>query len=139
MHVQFFAAADPDFLTFSGSNRTSRRGTLLPTEERAICKDRHMNIAKPAKRPGNICFSSGPCAKRPGWSLKNLEGALLGRSHRAVEGKARLKRAVDQTKALLGLPPDYRCAIVPASDTGAFEMAMWSLLGPRGVDCLAWE
>ena len=98
-----------------------------------------MSIAKPAKRPGNICFSSGPCAKRPGWSLKNLEGALLGRSHRAVEGKARLKRAVDQTKALLGLPPDYRCAIVPASDTGAFEMAMWSLLGPRGVDCLAWE
>ena len=98
-----------------------------------------MNIAKPAKRPGNICFSSGPCAKRPGWSLKNLEGALLGRSHRAVEGKARLKRAVDQTKALLGLPPGYRCAIVPASDTGAFEMAMWSLLGPRGVDCLAWE
>ena len=98
-----------------------------------------MNIAKPAKRPGNICFSTGPCAKRPGWSHKNLEGALLGRSHRAVEGKARLKRAVDQTKALLGLPPDYRCAIVPASDTGAFEMAMWSLLGPRGVDCLAWE
>ena len=98
-----------------------------------------MSIAKPAKRPGNICFSSGPCAKRPGWSLKNLEGALLGRSHRAVEGKARLKRAVDQTKALLGLPPDYRCAIVPASDTGAFEMAMWSLLGPRGVDCLAGE
>jgi phosphoserine aminotransferase len=98
-----------------------------------------MSIAKPAKRPANICFSSGPCAKRPGWSLKNLEGALLGRSHRAVEGKARLKRAVDQTKALLGLPPGYRCAIVPASDTGAFEMAMWSLLGPRGVDCLAWE
>ena len=98
-----------------------------------------MAIAKPAKRPGNICFSSGPCAKRPGWSLKNLEGALLGRSHRAVEGKARLKRAIDQTKALLGLPPGYRCAIVPASDTGAFEMAMWSLLGPRGVDCLAWE
>jgi phosphoserine aminotransferase len=98
-----------------------------------------MSIAKPAERPGNICFSSGPCAKRPGWSLKNLEGALLGRSHRAVEGKARLKRAIDQTKALLGVPPGYRCAIVPASDTGAFEMAMWSLLGMRGVDCLAWE
>jgi phosphoserine aminotransferase len=98
-----------------------------------------MSIAKPAKRPGNICFSSGPCAKRPGWSLKNLEGALLGRSHRAVEGKARLKRAIDQTKALLGVLPGYRCAIVPASDTGAFETAMWSLLGPRGVDCLAWE
>jgi phosphoserine aminotransferase len=98
-----------------------------------------MSIAKPAKRPGNICFSSGPCAKRPGWSLKNLEGALLGRSHRAVEGKARLKRAIDQTNALLGVPPGYRCAIVPASDTGAFEMAMWSLLGLRGVDCLAWE
>src|SRR6516162_208448 len=98
-----------------------------------------MTATKPAKRPGNICFSSGPCAKRPGWSLQCLEQALLGRSHRAVEGKARLKRAVDQTKALLGLPPGYRCAIVPASDTGAFEMAMWSLLGPRGVDCLAWE
>jgi phosphoserine aminotransferase len=98
-----------------------------------------MTTPMPAKRPGNICFSSGPCAKRPGWSLQNLEAALLGRSHRAPEGKARLKLAIDKTKALLGLPAGYRCAIVPASDTGAFEMAMWSLLGERGVDCLVWE
>ena len=98
-----------------------------------------MTATKPAKRPGNICFSSGPCAKRPGWSLQCLEQALLGRSHRAADGKARLKAAVDRTKALLGLPPGYVCGIVPASDTGAFEMAMWSLLGERGVDCLVWE
>jgi phosphoserine aminotransferase len=95
--------------------------------------------AKPAKRPANPHFSSGPCAKRPGWSLKNLESAFLGRSHRAKEGKARLKLAIDKTKALLGLPPGYLCAIVPASDTGAFEMAMWSMLGERGVEALAWE
>jgi phosphoserine aminotransferase len=94
---------------------------------------------KPAKRPGNTHFSSGPCAKRPGWSLKNLEHAFLGRSHRAKDGKARLKLAIDKTKALLGLPPGYVCGIVPASDTGAFEMAMWGMLGPRGVDALAWE
>jgi phosphoserine aminotransferase len=94
---------------------------------------------KPATRPGNICFSSGPCAKRPGWSLDNLKAALVGRSHRASEGKARLKLAIDKTKALLGLPPGYVCGIVPASDTGAFEMAMWSMLGARGIDALAWE
>jgi phosphoserine aminotransferase len=94
---------------------------------------------KPAQRPANPYFSSGPCAKRPGWSLQNLEKAFLGRSHRAKEGKARLKLAIERTKALLGLPEGHRCAIVPASDTGAFEMAMWSLLGPRGVDALAWE
>jgi len=94
---------------------------------------------KPAKRPGNICFSSGPCAKRPGWSLDKLDKAFLGRSHRAKEGKARLKLAIDKTKALLGLPAGYVCGIVPASDTGAFEMAMWSMLGARGVDALAWE
>ena len=94
---------------------------------------------KPAKRPGNVNFASGPCAKRPGWSLKNLEKAFLGRSHRAKEGKARLKLAIDKTKALLGLPAGYVCGIVPASDTGAFEMAMWTMLGSRGVDALAWE
>jgi len=94
---------------------------------------------KPAKRPGNVLFSSGPCAKRPGWSLQNLDKAFLGRSHRAKEGKARLKLAIDKTKALLGLPAGYVCGIVPASDTGAFEMAMWSMLGVRGVDALAWE
>ena len=84
---------------------------------------------KPAKRPANPHFSSGPCAKRPGWSLQKLENAFLGRSHRAKEGKARLKLAIDKTKALLGLPAGYLCAIVPASDTGAFEMAMWTMLG----------
>jgi phosphoserine aminotransferase len=94
---------------------------------------------RPVTRPANPHFSSGPCAKRPGWSLKNLENALLGRSHRAKEGKARLKLAIEQTKALLQVPADYLCAIVPASDTGAYEMAMWSLLGQRGVDALAWE
>ena len=94
---------------------------------------------KPAKRPANPHFSSGPCAKRPGWSLAKLDKAFLGRSHRAKEGKARLKLVIDKTKALLGLPPGYVCGIVPASDTGAFEMAMWSMLGARGVDALAWE
>jgi len=94
---------------------------------------------KPAKRPDNVLFSSGPCAKRPGWSLANLSQAFLGRSHRAKEGKARLKLAIDKTKALLNLPAGHLCAIVPASDTGAFEMAMWSMLGARGVDALAWE
>ena len=94
---------------------------------------------KPAKRPGNVLFSSGPCAKRPGWSLQALDKAFLGRSHRAKEGKARLKLVIDKTKALLGLPAGYVCGIVPASDTGAFEMAMWSMLGARGVDALAWE
>ncbi len=95
--------------------------------------------AKPATRPANPCFSSGPCAKRPGWTLQALEGAFLGRSHRAKEGKARLKRAIDETKTILGVPADYKCAIVPASDTGAYEMAMWTMLGARGVDALTWE
>ncbi len=98
-----------------------------------------MTTAKPAKKPNCSHFSSGPCAKRPGWSLKALEGAFLGRSHRAKEGKARLKLAIDKTKSLLGLPPGFHCAVVPASDTGAYEMAMWAMLGPRGVDALSWE
>src|SRR5262245_41470522 len=97
------------------------------------------SATKPAKRPVNTHFSSGPCAKRPGWSVQNLQNACLGRSHRAKDGKARLKLAIDKTKALLGLPPGYRCAIVPASDTGAFEMAMWGMVGARGIDALAWE
>jgi phosphoserine aminotransferase len=94
---------------------------------------------KPAKRPAVAHFSSGPCAKRPGWNIQALSKAFLGRSHRAKEGKARLKLAIDKTKALLGLPADYLCGIVPASDTGAYEMAMWTMLGARGVDALAWE
>jgi phosphoserine aminotransferase len=95
--------------------------------------------AKPALRPRNPRFSSGPCAKHPGWSVDRLKGALVGRYHRAAETKARLALAIERTAALLELPADYRVAIVPASDTGAVEMALWSLLGPRGVDVLAWE
>ena len=93
----------------------------------------------PASRPANPLFSSGPTAKRPGWNLQNLQDAFLGRSHRSAPGKAKLRRAIDETRDLLGVPADYRVGIVPASDTGAVEMALWSLLGARGVDCLAWE
>lgn len=95
--------------------------------------------AKPDLRPLNPRFSSGPCAKRPGWTLAALEGALLGRSHRAKEPKAKLAEVIDRSKAVLGMPADWRLGIVPASDTGAVEMALWSLLGPRGVDVLVWE
>ena len=98
-----------------------------------------MNAVRPANRPGNPCFSSGPCAKRPGWSLNGLSEAALGRSHRAKLGKARLAEVIDRSKAILGLPDDWRLGIVPASDTGAVEMALWSLLGRRGVDVLSWE
>jgi phosphoserine aminotransferase len=94
---------------------------------------------KPTVRPVNTNFSSGPCSKRPGWSVAALEGALVGRSHRAKVGKARLKEVIDRSKAVLGLPEGYLLGIVPASDTGAVEMALWSLLGARGVDALAWE
>lgn len=93
----------------------------------------------PEKKPVSPLFSSGPCAKRPGWTIKNLENAPLGRSHRAAIGKSRLKEAIDKTHALLGLPDDYLVGIVPGSDTGAVEMALWSMLGARGVDMLAWE
>jgi len=98
-----------------------------------------MTGSMPAVRPARPFFSSGPCAKRPGWTAEALNGALLGRSHRSKPGKAKLKDAIDRTKALLGIPAGYRVGIVPASDTGAVEMAMWSLLGPRPVDCFAWE
>jgi len=96
-------------------------------------------IEKPAERPANPCFSTGPTAKRPGWSPEALKSALIGRGHRSKAAKARLKRAIDDTRRLLEVPADYRIAIVPASDTGAMEMALWSLLGARGVDVLAWE
>lgn len=95
--------------------------------------------AKPATRPARALFSSGPCAKRPGWTPEALKNTLAGRSHRSAAGKARLKLAIDKTKALLRLPADFHVAIMPGSDTGAFEMAMWNLLGTRGVDVLAWE
>lgn len=94
---------------------------------------------KPTVRPSNPNFSSGPCAKRPGWSVAALEAALVGRSHRAKAGRARLKEVIDRSRAVLGVPEDYLIGIVPASDTGAVEMALWSLLGPRGVDALSWE
>ncbi|MCK9550524.1 phosphoserine transaminase [Aquamicrobium sp.] len=93
----------------------------------------------PDKRPANPRFSSGPCAKRPGWSLEALADAALGRSHRAKLGKNKLAEAIDLTREILQVPADYRIGIVPASDTGAVEMALWSLLGPRGVDMVAWE
>lgn len=94
---------------------------------------------QPPQRPKAPFFSSGPCAKRPGWALQNLTDAALGRSHRSTIGKAKLAEVIDRTRAILGIPPAYRIAIVPGSDTGAIEMAMWSLLGPRGVDVVAWE
>ncbi|MCJ8519612.1 phosphoserine aminotransferase [Pseudorhizobium tarimense] len=97
------------------------------------------DLAKPDTRPNNSHFSSGPCSKRPGWTLEALSDAPLGRSHRAKIGKAKLKQAIDLTREILNVPADYRIGIVPASDTGAVEMAMWSLLGERGVDMLSWE
>src|SRR6201986_2079809 len=98
-----------------------------------------MTNATPGVRPATPHFSSGPCAKRPGWSLQNLTDAVLGRSHRAKIGKARLKHAIELTRDILEVPAGYRIGIVPASDTGAVEMAMWSLLGARPVTMLAWE
>ena len=96
-------------------------------------------LPKPDMRPANPHFSSGPCAKRPGWSVEALKDAALGRSHRAKIGKAKLAEAIDLTRDVLQVPADYRIGIVPASDTGAVEMALWSLLGQRGVDMVAWE
>src|SRR5215472_15307817 len=98
-----------------------------------------MTNATPAVRPLVPHFSSGPCAKRPGWTPQGLGGAVLGRSHRSKAGKAKLKRAIDLTREILQVPAAYRIGIVPASDTGAVEMALWSLLGPRPVTMLAWE
>jgi len=98
-----------------------------------------MTGLKPAVRLARPFFSSGPCAKRPGWTPEALSGALLGRSHRSKQGKAKLKEAMDRTRAVLGIPANYRVGIVPASDTGAVEIAMWSLLGPLPVDVFAWE
>ncbi|MCW5688045.1 MAG: phosphoserine aminotransferase, partial [Pseudolabrys sp.] len=97
-----------------------------------------MTATKPGVRPANPHFSSGPCAKRPGWTLQALKDAALGRSHRAKIGKAKLKQAIDLTREILNVPADYKIGIVPASDTGAVEMALWSMLGARPVTMLAW-
>lgn len=94
---------------------------------------------KPERKPNRPFFSSGPCSKRPGWSPTSLGGALVGRSHRSKGAKARIKEVIDRSKSILGIPDDYVCGIVPASDTGALEMALWNLLGQRGVEMLAWE
>ena len=98
-----------------------------------------MTGSRPAVRPARPFFSSGPCAKRPGWTPEALSGALLGRSHRSKPGKAKLKDAIERTRAILGIPANYKIGIVPASDTGAVEMAMWSMLGPMEIDIFAWE
>jgi phosphoserine aminotransferase len=98
-----------------------------------------MTIAKPVQWPTSPHFSSGPCAKRPGWNPQNLKDALLGRSHRAKAGKAKLKLAIELTREVLEVPADYKIGIVPASDTGAVEMALWSMLGARPVTTIAWE
>ena len=96
-------------------------------------------ITRPANLPSNPHFSSGPCAKRPGWSLSSLSDALVGRSHRSKRGKEKLEEVIQLSREILGIPSDYRIGIVPGSDTGAIEMALWSMLGARGVDVLAWE
>jgi phosphoserine aminotransferase len=94
---------------------------------------------KPTIKPVDPRFSSGPCTKRPSWTIENLKDACLGRSHRSAEGKAKLADVINRSRDILGIPDDWRIGIVPASDTGAFEMAMWSILGERGVDAFAWE
>ena len=109
-----------------------------PPPERIVLEGT-ANMNKPALRPGRPHFSSGPCAKRPGWTPEILSSAVLGRSHRSAAGKAKLAEVIQLSRELLGIPADYRIGIVPASDTGAVEMALWSLLGPRRVTVLAWE
>ena len=98
-----------------------------------------MKPSPPPHRPARPHFSSGPCAKRPGWSLDALDDALVGRSHRSKPAKQRIQEVIERSRALLQIPDDYKLALVPASDSGAMEMAMWSLLGERGVDVLVWE
>jgi phosphoserine aminotransferase len=115
------------------------RGKTMTTETAPRQVPHADALVHPDHVPDNPNFSSGPCAKRPGWTLDALEDAVLGRSHRAKPGKAKLKEVIDRSATILGLPEGYRIGIVPASDTGAVEMALWSLLGERGIDMLAWE
>src|SRR5579871_4941155 len=126
-------------LTAAERSRIPVSGTPLPNERRLSGRVDTMSNTTPGVRPVTPHFSSGPCAKRPGWSLQTLTDALLGRSHRSKAGKAKLKRAIELTREILEVPAGYRIGIVPASDTGAVEMALWSLLGARGVTMLAWE
>ena len=123
----------------AGLSISAVRGTPLPNERRISGRVTEMDIKKPVTRPENACFSSGPCAKNPTFELNKLAGAPLGRSHRAAVGKTKLKLAIEETREILEIPSDYRIAIVPASDTGAVEMAMWSMLGARAVTMVAWE
>ena len=116
----------------------STSGYPSPTGDSYSGRNRR-HIMLPEKKPASPLFSSGPCAKRPGWKIENLKNAPLGRSHRSAIGKSRLKEAIDKTFEILNLPEGYLVGIVPGSDTGAIEMALWSLLGARGVDMLAWE
>lgn len=114
-------------------------GTPFPNEGHPSERMVIMVTAFPAARPARPNFSCGPCAKHPGWQLQNLQGTPFGRSHRAPVSKAKLKQAIDLTREILQVPPDFRVGIIPGSDTGAVETALWSLLGPRGVDVFAWE
>ena len=123
----------------AGLSIISIRGTPLPNERQLSGRVTDMDNKKPVTRPNNACFSSGPCAKNPSFDITKLANAPLGRSHRAEVGKARLKLAIEETRKILEIPSDYRIAIVPASDTGAVEMAMWSMLGARDVTMVAWE
>lgn len=113
-------------------------GTPLPDRMRRLI-DEDPLTTRPTKRPGCPNFSSGPCAKRPGWDVRALASAMVGRSHRAEPARARIQEVSDRSRAILRIPADWRLGLVPASDTGAVELALWSLLGARGVDLLAWE
>ena len=126
-------------LLFLLSFRTRARGTPFPNEGHITVRLPLMTYPKPDTRPQNPRFSSGPCAKPPTWSVTALIDAPSGRSHRAAIGKSRLKTAIETTREVLGVPADYKIGIVPASDTGAVEMAMWCMLGARGVSMLSWE
>ena len=126
-------------MTKPPARRTQSLGTPFPNERHPSERMVIVVASFPAARPARPNFSCGPCAKHPGWQLQNLQDAPLGRSHRAKASKAKLKLAIDLAREVLRVPQDYRIAIVPGSDTGAVEIALWSLLGQRGVDVFAWE